>query len=144
MKKQTLYHIAVSVLFLIFGSQLASAQSSESLLTVQVPFDFQVGEKLMPAGKYLIKRDSQTPRILQIQFPEQKTAVFALVTSFIQSKERSGASLTFKGYDEKHFLSEVKFSGDSLGYSFSGTKAERKLAQAAKARTIPQISSTDN
>jgi len=45
MKKQTLYYIAVSILFLVFGSMTASAQSGEYLMTIQVPFAFQVNEQ---------------------------------------------------------------------------------------------------
>jgi hypothetical protein len=70
MKKQTLYRIAVSVLFLFFGKLPASAQSNEYLMTIQVPFDFQVNEKLLPAGKYVIKPNPQTPQILLIQLNE--------------------------------------------------------------------------
>ncbi len=132
MKKQMLYHIAVSVLFLVFGGISASAQSHEQLMTVQVPFDFQVGRTLLPAGKYLIKRDSQNPQILQIQSSDQK--IWALVNTFplSPSKRQSGTSLMFKGYDDKHFLSEVRFSSEGTGYLLIESKAERKLALAAR------------
>lgn len=133
MKKQTLYCIAVSVLFLLFGSLTASAQSLEPLMTVQVPFDFQVDGKVLPAGQYVVKRDSQSPNILRIQSPKQKIFVIIHTTQISQSKDLAQASLVFRAYDQKHFLSEVKFTGYGLGYSLFESKAERKLAQAAQA-----------
>lgn len=133
MKKQTLYCIAVSVLFLLFGSLTASAQSLEPLMTVQVPFDFQAGGKVLPAGQYIIKRDSQTPSILLIQAPQQKIFVTVHTIQRGPSKQQTQASLVFNAYDEKHFLSEVRFSGDGIGYSLFESKAERQLAQAAQA-----------
>jgi len=136
MKKQTLYRIALSVLFLFCGKLPASAHSLENLMTVQVPFDFQVGEKLLPAGKYVIKRDPQMPQLLMIQSPERK--IFAVVYTITLNlpEESARTSLTFKGYGEKRFLSEVKVLGRGVGYALTKSKTERRLARMAEAKTI--------
>jgi len=133
MKKKTLYSIAVSILFLLFGSVTASAQSQEFSMTAQVPFDFQVGEKLLPAGKYFIKRDSLSPCFLRIQSLEQNISVAVLITPHNLSGQQPQASLMFKAYEEKHFLSDVRFSGYDYGYSLFESKAEHRLAQAVRA-----------
>jgi len=136
MNKQTLYRIAVSVLFLFFGSLPASAQSQGYVMTVQVPFDFQVNERLLPAGKYLIKRASQTPNFLLIQCPEQKIWVTVHTILHRLSEYPTRTSLTFKKYDEKHFLSELKVEGRGDGYALFKSKTERRLAQIEKGKTI--------
>jgi hypothetical protein len=75
--------------------------------------------------------------------PEWKISVVALVTPLNLPDPQSKPSLMFKGYGDKYFLSEVKFSKEHLVYSLPESKAERKLAQAAKARTISRSTPTD-
>ncbi|MGH9853607.1 MAG: hypothetical protein ACREBD_27525 [Blastocatellia bacterium] len=147
MKNQTLYRIAVSVLFLLFGSLPASAQSHENLIKVQVPFEFQVDEKLLPAGKYVIRRDPQAPKFLRIQSTEQNILVIVNTIPLTLSKHPARTSLIFKKYDEKYFLSEVKVAGRGDGYALFKSKTERRLAQIEKAKTIsaaPNGATTNN
>jgi len=150
MKKQTLYRIAVSVLFLFFGRLPASALSPEYLITVQVPFEFQVNGKLLPAGEYVIKRDPQMPQLLLIQCPEQNIWVTVHTIPHSLSGQPARTSLTFKQYGEKRFLSEVKVLGRGDGYALIKSKAERRLARIAEAKTIhatraiPNSATTNN
>jgi len=146
MKKQTIYRAAVSVLFLLCVSLRVHALSVETLMTIQVPFDFQVNEKLLPAGKYVIKRDPQMPNLLQIECPERKILVIVntLPYSFPEKRIQTRTSMMFKEYGEKHFLSEVKLSGYGFGFSLIESKDERKLAKAAKANTILNSNSAND
>jgi hypothetical protein len=142
MKKQAFFRIVLPVLFLVFAGVPAFAQSPDNLMTVQVPFDFQVGEKSLPAGKYTIKRDPQMPKLLLIQCPEQKisAAVYALPLNL--PKEPARNSLTFKQYGNKHFLAEVKILGRGAGYELIRSKAEQKLAHNMEAKAIHAIPQT--
>lgn len=144
MKKQTLHQIAVSVLFLFFCCLPTQGQSLEPLMTIEVPFDFQVNEKVLPAGKYVIKRDSQSPQLLLIQCAERKIMMTVHTMPLDLSKQQARASLTFNEYGEKHFLSEVKFAGYGYGHSLFESKAERKLAQATKTKITPNGDSANN
>lgn len=139
MKKQTFTQIAVAILFLFLCSLPAYAQSLENLMTVQIPFEFQVGEKSLPAGKYVIKRDSQLPKLLQIQCPERKISVTVYTIPLNLPKEPTRTSLTFTEYGEKHFLSEVKIWGRDLGYALTKSKTEHRLAQNLGSKTIRTI-----
>ena len=133
MKKQTVYSIALSFLFLLFGGLKVSAQSTEYMMTVQVPFDFEVGGKVLPAGQYIIKRHQQSPTLLLIQSAERGIYLFTQVESLNVAEKRTKSSLVFKEYDQQHFLSEVRFPGFGSRFVLSESKAERKLAQAAGA-----------
>jgi len=140
MKKQTLYRIAVSALFLCSGRLPASAQSHEYLIRVQVPFEFQAGGKLLPAGKYVIRRASQSPSFLLIQCLDQNIWAAVHTIPHSLSKAPTRTSLTFNKYGEKCFLSEVKVLERESGYALIKSKAERRLAQIAEAKTIHAIS----
>ena len=126
MKKQTLYCIAVSVLFLFIGRGPALAQSEEYVMTVQVPFEFQVNGRLLPAGKYVIRRFAQDPLILLIQCPEQKIWATVHTIPHSLSEPSPRTSLIFYEYGEKHFLSEVRVLGQGEGYAIE-TRAERRM-----------------
>ena len=136
MKKQIFYHIAASVLFLFIGKQSASAQSLEYVTTFEVPFEFQVNEKLLPAGKYIVKRDQQRPQILLLNCPERKLWVTFQTITHSLSEQPSHSSMVFKMYGEKHFLAEVKVLGRDEGYALIRSKTERQLAHAAKTKTV--------
>lgn len=147
MKKQTLYHIAVSVLFLFIGRLPASALSPEYLMTIQVPFEFQVNEKVLPAGKYLIKRDPQAPLLLLIQCPKQNVWVTVHTIPHSQSGPPNQTSLMFQSYGEQHFLTEVRVAGYENGYALIKSKDEQRLAQIEKAkgsRAIPNSATMNN
>lgn len=141
MKMQTFFRIAMPVLFLFFAGFPASAQFLENLMTVQIPFDFQVNEKQLPAGKYVIKRDPQTPQCLQIHGSEQKVAVIVYTIPLNLPKEAARTSLTFKGYGEKRFLSEVRVLGRGVGYELTRSKSEHRLARNTEAKTNRAIPS---
>src|SRR5215510_10400491 len=136
LKKQTLYRITLSVLILLFEKMPASAQSQETLMTIQIPFEFQVNEKLLPAGKYVIKRDRQAPLMLLIQCPEKKIWASVHTIPHPLSELPGRPSLIFKKYGEKHFLSEVKMLGRDDGYALLRSRDERKLAQIAETKLI--------
>jgi len=147
MKKQTLCGVATSVLFLFFGRLPAFALSQQHLITVQVPFEFQVNEKLLPAGKYVIKRDSQNPQVLMIQCPERNVWVTVHTLQHSLWEQSAQTSLIFKEYGEKRFLSEIRVPARGEGYALIMSKTERRLAQAAKAtnaRATPGGAATNN
>lgn len=139
MKKQAFYQIAATTLFLFVCSLPVSAQSLENLMTVQIPFEFQVGEKSLPAGKYVIKRDPQLPKFLQLQCPERKISVTVYTIPLNLPKEPARTSLTFMEYGEKHFLSEVKIWGRDVGYALVRSKTEHRLAQSLRTKTLRTI-----
>jgi hypothetical protein len=136
MKKRIFYYLAASILFLFIGNQPASAQTREFSTTFQVPFDFQVGAKVLPAGTYIVKRDQQRPQILMMNCPERKLWMTFQTIPHSLSEELSISSLTFKKYGEKHFLSEVKILGRENGYALLRSKAERRLSHAAKEEIV--------
>ena len=140
MKKQILYCIAVLILFLSLGTMPASAHSLEHLVTISIPFDFQVNDELLPAGKYVIKRDPQMPQILVIQCAARKISVMVHTIALNLSKEPARTSLTFKEYGGKHFLSEVKVLERAAGYLLTRSKTEDRLAKRGEAKTIRTIS----
>ena len=142
MKKQTLFRIAITILFLVSGKLSASAQSSEYMMTFQVPFDFQVNEKVLPAGKYTFKRVPETPYILQIKSVERNVWLYVQTIPHSLTQQPARTNLIFKMYGEKRFLSEVNVVGLENGFAMIRSKTERRLAKIAKTNTIADVQQT--
>jgi hypothetical protein len=142
MKKQLLYRIAASILFLFLVRLSASAQSHEYVMKVNVPFEFQVNGKTLPAGDYVIRRDLTTPDLLRIQSPERNIWVSVHTIPHRDWEERSRPCLIFNKYGENHFLNEVRTPARSEGYVLIKSKAERRQEQVAKAEIIHAVPDT--
>ncbi|MFN0110099.1 MAG: hypothetical protein ACKVZH_14685 [Blastocatellia bacterium] len=133
--------------FLFIGKPAAFAQSYEFAMTIQVPFDFQVGESQLPAGKYTVQRNAQMTNLLLIQSEGRKISVYTHTFPHGQSGNTGLGSLTFTKYGEKHFLSRAKLPGIENGYALAKSKAERQQRHLAEAKIInvtPNVIATNN
>src|SRR5207237_10425286 len=72
MKKQTLS--AIILIGLILGAAFAAQAQTARPLVVNVPFDFVVGKKTLPAGRYTVKRFiSNNDKLLLVQSADGRT-----------------------------------------------------------------------
>lgn len=143
LQKQIFGRLAMLALLVCCFSLAASAQATEPLMTAQVPFDFEVGERALPAGQYVVKRDPRTPQFLWIQTRDRKISVRTSITAHSLPQQTIQASLTFKVQGERHFLAEVKDTNNSLAYALLRSKDERRLAQAPTIQ-IPNNTQTND
>jgi hypothetical protein len=131
MKKRMLYYIATAVLLLLCGTQMTNAQSMQRLLTVQIPFDFHAGGKLLPAGEYTIRRMPSTVPVLVIEDAGRSVGVMVLASQFAPSEAQT--VLTFNEYGAQRFLAEVRIGPTGFKYALTKSKAERRLARTMAA-----------
>lgn len=118
---------AALVLFVALAGVSASARTSRSLV-VNIPFDFTVAGKSLPAGEYLVERSTQASADgLSLRNVENGAGAFVL-TSTVQSNWRQAASrLVFTRYNEHYFLSQYWTVGESSGRALIKSEKERTL-----------------
>ena len=90
----------------------AQAQTALNHKTFAVPFSFQVGDKVLPAGEYRITAENQTVRV-------QKTDGKANAITLTQrtrgaNHNLSEPKLTFRRYGDQYYLTQVWLT-DNLG-----------------------------
>ena len=132
MKKQILRTITTfglfSILALVAAVGTARAQSPVNI-SVDVPFDFYVGEQLMPAGRYTVKRavknTSSTLLIAGAEDGERATAT----TAPIAGREARQSALVFHRYGDDYFLRSAWTVGETEGREFKASKLERAARQ---------------
>lgn len=121
MKHITVFAFAVCLLssFAIAGT--ASAQDHAARATV--PFNFNVGDKWVPAGTYIITEDDLHPEEIVIRSEDSKVALVSLARS---DDGRPGpGKLVFMKYGDQYFLHEVLCSVCGMNVAFPDSKHEK-------------------
>lgn len=128
MKKQILRAVTsfglLSVLALVAAVTDARAQSPVNL-SVDVPFDFYVGDQLMPAGRYTVKRAVKDTNRTLVVAGENKDERAAAATAPAAGRESKQSALVFHRYGGEHFLRAAWTAGDAEGRAFTESKRER-------------------
>ncbi len=103
--------ICVGFLSAFFGlAALAAATRAQELdqLIVNVPYDFVVSGKTLPAGAYRVKRaDDRDNRVLAITSLENHGGVL-LLSSIVSSTSEEKPALGFEVIGDQHFLNRVE------------------------------------
>jgi len=134
--KNAKWMLAVSLIVL---SSMAVAQSmGKSGVKAQVPFDFTVGNKTIPAGECVVQPSSQDGSVLMIRNAEAKTSL--LIMSAPTEAKRSSADtvLVFERYGDRYFLSAIRVQGSDRTYRLPTSKEEAEL----RAQNVPATEQT--
>jgi hypothetical protein len=126
MKKQIL-----AVAAALFFTALAPAQSHAQQVTqAKVPFAFQAGNTMMPAGEYQIQRAlPSTKAVQQIRRTDSSAATFVL-TNVVESRDKNADSkLIFHCYSNECFLSEI-WIGSGQGLKLMPSRREKEVSLA--------------
>ena len=125
MKKQAYTKIA---LLALVGSMAVAAQaqtSGRTQLIAQIPFQFNVGNKTLPAGEYSVSQvNPDSGGALLIRSKDGNASVMIQVGSVI-GKAQVSAKLTFHRYGNKYFFAQAWIDGDNTGMQAARSKAER-------------------
>jgi hypothetical protein len=123
---------------LVVGS--AQAQDPGTALRASIPFDFNVGGRTLPAGKYEIRRVNDEPVGLVIQNVDHRHKEAMFPTEPVDAhKIPSQNLLIFHRYGDSYFLSEVLTAGEGRGEELLPTHAERQLrSEMAKNQLQPE------
>jgi hypothetical protein len=112
------------------------AQSMQ--LTANIPFEFAIGTKTLPAGVYDVRTDSN-PYLLVVQGQDRRSCALSMSNREYLQVSRDPAAqtrLVFNHYGNRYFLSEVRNGFSGTGFVIHMSRAERELAQTASAQRL--------
>jgi hypothetical protein len=120
---------------LMLLSGLMAAQSlTNSSVVAQVPFDFMVNNKFIPAGECVIRGAGMDGQLLAIRnFDARKSALSASSHSEETNAAADRTVLVFKQYGGQYFLSEIRLEGSTVPYKLPASRAEVEL----RAQNVP-------
>lgn len=132
MKKQALKAVTMlfSIIALAFTTALLSnAQSRTQRLRANVPFDFVVGDKTLPAGAYSVGSVTTTTNAAVLVRGSDSRHNAARLTQTIQANApKTRAMLTFRRYGSTYYLAEIWTPGSEIGQEIKRSRAERAAA----------------
>ena len=108
----------------------AGAMAQSRAVRATVPFDFSVGDRLLPAGSYEIWSPSWD--VIEIQNRDNH-ATMLTATTYNSHESRNGGKLVFHKYRDRYFLSEILCASSDINVSLPPTRAEKqaRMMQAA-------------
>jgi hypothetical protein len=132
MKKQAYTMIAMIILVGSIAAEARAQNSSHTELRANIPFQFNVGDKTLPAGEYTVRQlNLRSDRaVLQIRRKDGSASVMVQM-NFVNGRARESAKLTFHRYSNEYFFAEAWVDGDATGLGAPKSRAER----AAEAET---------
>jgi hypothetical protein len=115
--------LAMTVLPLLATAQLASNEK----LVAQVPFEFVLGNKVVPAGEWIVQSASMDSKVIQIRNTDAAVNMLSMPLLVESKQAPAKCTLVFHRYGSNYFLSEIKIAGTRM-YRLPETKARRKLS----------------
>jgi hypothetical protein len=130
MKKGLLKGFTTLMLIVVLAltTAIASAKAqSANRVVADIPFEFSVGYKTMPAGEYSVRTVTTAGDGLMIQSADGKSSALRLSEATERAKDKSHARLVFHKYGERYFLAEVWNGADRSGRQLLESQEERAI-----------------
>jgi hypothetical protein len=116
--------IAAIALFTIASFVTAGkVMAQDHAVRATVPFDFTVGDKLLPSGTYTITSDSAN--VIMIRNRDKHVAILSLA-SYESNESRNGGKLVFDKYGDQYFLHEILCQSAEMNMSLPISKQEKR------------------
>lgn len=139
MKKQALRLVMLFALSAVAGVVSAQAQTAQHPVVVNVPFEFVVGGKTLPAGEYVIRRAArESDKALLVTSAGgggSELAMTYAVEADGSRRQTARASVDFHRYGDKYFLFQVWTSGATAGRALPRSRQERDILREMKKKT---------
>jgi hypothetical protein len=107
---------------------LAQLPSSQKLVT-QVPFEFMVGNKYVPAGACIVQRADMNNGVLIVRNDAAKVGWLTPTHPGSARSVSTSYALVFHKYGNLHVLAGVKIAGSNSTIELPKSKAEIELAK---------------
>jgi hypothetical protein len=128
MKKSIYLLPGIAILISILGISANAQSRNHQQLLVKIPFAFEVGETLLPAGEYSVSivNPSASRSVLRLKSNDGRFTVLTQTTDII-GWATDNAKLTFRHYGERYFLAQVWMASESNGLAAPRSSSEKNL-----------------
>ncbi|HAF12487.1 MAG TPA: hypothetical protein DCK99_02060 [Blastocatellia bacterium] len=129
MKRELLkgFTMLAMIIALALATAAVSNAQSTNKITADIPFDFVVADRAMPAGEYSVRANSSQGDLLMVQSQDSRSSAIRWSNSLGPNKDKTHARLVFHRYGERYFLAEVWYGADSTGRQLLKSRQERAI-----------------
>ena len=128
MKKQALKVFSMLSLSVMLGAVSVYAGLAVPV-KANIPFDFTVANKTLPAGAYTVAPTS-TQGVSLIRCEDCRASELFLTNSVQARREQGQTKLVFRRYGDRYFLAQVWTAGDTGGRELGQSRTERELVKS--------------
>jgi hypothetical protein len=133
MKKQII--LAMAILTIVVASLSAFAQARQ--LTAEIPFNFTIKERALPAGRYTLEAIRLAGSdALRIQSADGRITATVFVRAELRESSKEEPRLVFNRYGDQYFLAEVAGFERRTVQELTRSKKEDHLAKNADAARV--------
>ena len=125
MKKHLFTIMAVAMFMTTIAVASARAQNAP-MVSVSIPFDFEVAGKTMKAGDYQLRLEGSRST-LKIENRDTLHTTFVTISPLQRTDIQDQSKLVFNRYGSQYFLSQVWIAGRSGGEEVRQGAAERGI-----------------
>jgi hypothetical protein len=122
---------------LLVAISVAVEAQTARIFEIEIPFDFIIKDRTVPAGRYSIGRpNEQNPDLLLFRKADGKTNVLIVIQRALGDPIIAGSMLSFNRYGEKYFLKSVGVASERYAGQLVMGTTERKLRVLNEATVI--------
>jgi hypothetical protein len=141
-KKQITSLLAIAILLTTFSATSARAQS-DRLIAANIPFNFMIKDRALPAGEYLFTLvQIGGADGVKIQSTDGHITAFVLTRSASAKAMQDNAKLVFNRYENQYFLAQVYGMEEGALQQLARPRAEERLTQNASAPERSRVTVT--
>lgn len=129
MRKQVVRGTTMMLLLaaLVLVTAVASANAQTARATANVPFEFVVGSKTLPAAHYTISDMTSGSQVVKISAREENANLFATTIPLSRKASDDKGKLVFHRYGNRYFLAEIWSPGERQGQKLKKSQEEKSI-----------------
>ena len=129
MKREMLKGLMMSVLVVgvMMVASVAPANAQNNSVSANVPFEFTVGDKSLPAGEYLVRPFTANRSTMAVSNKRSSKSAIRLSIAIEAASEPKNTKLVFHRYGPRYFLAEVWVAGEKTGRQLLKSKEESTI-----------------
>jgi hypothetical protein len=112
---------------------ISGVQAQDNGIKANVPFDFVVGNQVLPAGEYVVTAQGSANQAILIRSTDSKSAAMTITFSCASASPSKDTKLVFHTLGGRYFLSQVWAQGYSQGRELRKSSAEIEMAKNQQA-----------
>ena len=122
---------SISILFALLLA-VSAAHAQTPALRAAIPFNFVAGNRVLPAGNYLLgSRWLTSPNLISMRdLDEDITSVMGSNTCYVKEAPKT-SKLVFHRIGNEYFLYQIWVEGENTGREFPMSKLEVQMAKNA-------------
>lgn len=125
MKKHLFNTMAIAMFITTIAVASARGQNAP-IVSVSIPFDFEVAGKTMKAGDYRVRLEG-SQSTLRIENRDTLYATFVTISPLQRTEIQDESKLVFNRYGSQYFLAQVWIAGRSSGEEVRRDARERGI-----------------